>query len=248
MTMSRTRPGIVFYVIPVVMVIFLAGNAALASVNFQSSNLPILVIDTGGHDIPNEPKLDAHMGIIYNGPGQRNNLSDPLNHYDGFIGIELRGNASLMFPKKPYLFETRDELGENLNVPLLGMPAENDWILRAAYIDRTLLRDALAYEMVRRTGQWASRTRHVELVINGGYRGVYVLVESIKPDDDRLDIVRLDPTDISGDALTGGYIYDIGQDENSFGKRRNLKYPINRSCHQHWTKCRSLGPVLGWHY
>lgn len=207
----------------------LMGSSAEASANrrtdLTSSNLPIIVIDTNGQDIPNEPKLDAHMGIIYNGPGQHNHINDPFNEYDGFIGIELRGNASQMFPKKPYLLETRDDLGNNLNVSLFGMPRENDWILRAAYIDKTLLRDVLAYEMARRMGRWASRTRHVELILNGDYRGVYILTESIKPDVNRVNIDRMDSSDITGDEVTGGYIYDIGQDENSFGERRQLKYP-----------------------
>ncbi|MBC6949666.1 hypothetical protein DWB58_17200, partial [candidate division KSB1 bacterium] len=48
--------------------------AALHKVNFTSSNLPIVVIDTHGQAIPDEPKIAADMGIIYNGPGVRNNL------------------------------------------------------------------------------------------------------------------------------------------------------------------------------
>ena len=79
-----------------------------------------------------------------------------------------------MFPKKPYGLETRDSTGANLNVPLLGMPRENDWILRAAFIDKTLLRDHLGLYMSRKTGRWASRSRHCELVLNGDYQGVYV--------------------------------------------------------------------------
>ena len=194
-------------------------------IEFTSSNLPIVIIDTNGKNIPDEPKLDAYMGIINNGPNTRNRVTDVFNEYDGFIGIERRGNASQMFDKKPYLLETRDEQGENLNVSLLGMPEENDWILRAAYIDKTLLRDALALEMSRDMGRWASRTRHVEVVLNGDYRGVYILEESIKPDENRVDIVRMDSSDIAGDNVTGGYIYDIGQTESDFGKRRQLKYP-----------------------
>ncbi|MBN1466845.1 CotH kinase family protein, partial [candidate division KSB1 bacterium] len=143
----------------------------------------------------------------------------------GFIGIETRGNASQMFDKKPYLLETRDDFGANLNISLLDMPKENDWILRAAHIDRTFIRDALALEMSRRMGRWASRTRHVELILNGDYRGVYILEESIKPDKNRLNIARMDSADIAGDDVTGGYIYDIAQTENDFGKRRQLKYP-----------------------
>ncbi|MDW7680799.1 MAG: hypothetical protein SCK70_09555 [bacterium] len=60
--------------------------------DFSSSNLPIIVIDTFGQDIPDEPKITAHMGIIYNGENVRNAITDPFNNYDGMIGIETRGS------------------------------------------------------------------------------------------------------------------------------------------------------------
>jgi hypothetical protein len=199
-----------------------------------SSNLPIMVIDTEGRDIVDEPKTMARMGLIYNGPGQRNQLSDPWNEYDGWIGIEYRGNMSMNFPKKPFTFETRNEDGSDSNVVLLGLPRENDFILRAAFIDRTFLRDAIAYHLSRSIGRWAPRTTHVEVVLNGQYQGIYVLVEKIKPDQNRVNIVRMDSTDIAGDALTGGYIWSVQQSDGDDvvflnsrreGNNRVLKYP-----------------------
>ena len=50
---------------------------------FTSSNLPIVVINTNNVPIPDEPKISADMGIIYNGPGNRNYLTDPCNEYNG---------------------------------------------------------------------------------------------------------------------------------------------------------------------
>jgi hypothetical protein len=210
----------------IVVLFFSVYSSRSQEVNFTSSNLPIVVITTeGGAEIPNEPKIRAHMGIIHNGEGVRNTITDPYNNYDGVIGIEIRGNASASFPKKPYGFETRDSTGANLNVPLLGMPRENDWILRAAFIDKTLMRDHLAYYLSRRSGRWASRTRHCEVVLNGVYQGVYILTEKIKPDNNRLDIARMDADDSAGDSLTGGYIYEISQSGEDFGLRRRYKYP-----------------------
>ncbi|SVA71114.1 uncharacterized protein METZ01_LOCUS123968, partial [marine metagenome] len=100
---------------------------------FSSSHLPIIVVNTNGQEIPNEDKITAHMGIIDNGPGEINYLSDPYNHYDGFIGIEIRGSSTTWFPKKQFAVETRDSLGENNNISLFGMPEENDWIFNAPY-------------------------------------------------------------------------------------------------------------------
>ena len=203
-----------------------SSSVSYKNIILESSNLPIVVINTeNGREIPDEPKLTAHMGIIYNGEGERNYLSGPYNEYDGCIGIERRGNASQNFPKKPYLLETRDEAGNDLNVSLLGMPNQNDWILRAAFLDKTLMRDVLGLRMSRSTARWASRTEFCEVVLNGEYVGVYILMESIRPDKNRVNIMQMDSADISGDAVTGGYIYEVSQSGLDFGKRRRLKYP-----------------------
>ena len=111
---------------------------------FNESNLPIVVIDTDGQEILDDPRIIAHMGIIDNGTGI-NHINDPLNGYDGQISIEIRGSSSQMFPKKQYALETQDIDGENLNVSILDMPEENDWILYAPYSDKSLLRNFLAY-------------------------------------------------------------------------------------------------------
>lgn len=183
--------------------------------DFVSSNLPIVVINTNGQTIPDDPKLTAQMGVIYNGPGQRNNLSDGFNHYNGFIGIETRGESSQTFPKKSYAFETRTAAGDNLNVELLGFPAENDWILYAPYTDKSMVRNDITFKLARDMGRYASRTRACEVVLNGDYQGVYMLMEKIKRDKNRVDIATLNPDEISGDDLTGGYILRIDKWDNN---------------------------------
>ena len=175
---------------------------------FNESNLPIVVIDTDGQEILNDPRIVVHMGIIDNDSGI-NNMDDPFNGYDGQISIEIRGSSSQMFPKKQYALETQDIDGENLNVSILGMPAENDWILYAPYSDKSLLRNFLAYELARNMGRYASRTRFCELVINGDYKGLYIFMEKIKRDNNRVDISKLDPDETTGDDLTGGYILKV---------------------------------------
>src|SRR4030042_102264 len=196
-----------------------------SQVNFSSSNLPIIVLDTYGQPIPNEPKIPADMGIIYNGPGIRNYLTDPFNHFDGHIGIEIRGSSSQMFPKKSDAVETRDSLGNNLNVSLLGMPEKNDWILYAPYTDKTMLRDILTFKIGRDLGHYASRFRFCEMVLNGDYQGVYVLLEKIKRDRNRVDIRSMQPGYITGDELTGGYIIKIDKFDGSLVGGWNSQFP-----------------------
>jgi hypothetical protein len=179
------------------------------AVNFTSSNLPILIIDTHGQEIGDAYRITADMGIIYNGPGQRNYLNDPWNNYNGIITIEYHGSSSQMFPKKPFSIETVDSNGNNLNVSLLGMPQENDWVLHNPYSDKSLLRNVLAYKLSNDMGRYASRTRMCELVLNDEYQGVYVLMEKVKRDRSRINIAEIDSNDVAGDSLTGGYILKI---------------------------------------
>ncbi len=178
-------------------------------VSYGSSNLPIIVLNTNGQPIPDEPRIVAQMGIINNGNGLRNKFDDPFNHFDGRIEIEIRGSSSQGFPKKNYRIEIQDETGMNLDTALLGMPSENDWVLHGPFSDKSLIRNDLTYYMGRKMGRYAPRTRFVELMINQDYQGVYVLMESIKRDSNRVDISNLKPTDIAGDQLTGGYIFKV---------------------------------------
>ncbi len=180
---------------------------------FEESNLPIIVINTFGQVIPDEPKINVHMGIINNASGI-NKITDPFNGYDGNIGIEIRGSSSQMFEKKNYTVETRTSTGENNNVPLLGMPEENDWVLHGPYSDKTLMRNGLTFHLGNQMGRWAPRTIFCELYINDDYRGVYLLMEKIKRDNNRVDISKLNPDEITGLDLTGGYILSIDRVDN----------------------------------
>lgn len=176
---------------------------------FSDSNLPIIIIDTKGGQIVDEPKIEAEMKIINNGPGKRNHLSDTVFQYNNKIGIEFRGSSSQMFPKKPYGFETKDENGEKLEVALLGMPEEEDWTLNATYNDKTLMRDGLTYILAGRVMEYAPRVRYIELVINEDYQGIYLLIEKIKRSKNRVQIAKIGKSDNDGDALTGGYLIQI---------------------------------------
>ena len=221
------------------------GFSAYGQVDFTSSNLPILVIDTHGQDVLDDPKITADLGIIDNGPGQRNSMSDAFNGYAGKIGIELRGSTSQNFPKKPYGMELRDNSGEGVSSSLLGMPAEEDWALVATYNDKSLMRDALAYKLGRDLGRYAARTRFCELVMKKDvviegvpakenvYLGIYMLTEKIKRDKNRVDISKLDPEEISGDDLTGGYILKIDKYTGDSGSGFPSQIaPPNRSGNQ----------------
>jgi hypothetical protein len=186
-----------------------------SQVNFTSSNLPIVLIVTEVPEIPNEPKIPATMRIVDNGPGQRNEITGPFNDFDGNIGIEIRGSSSRMFEKKSYGIEIWDENQNDTIASILGMPEEEDWVLHGPYSDKSLMRNVLTFKLGSDLGRYASRTRFVELVLNNDYRGVYVFMEKIKRDRNRVDIADLSPEENTGDDLTGGYIVKLDKFDGS---------------------------------
>ena len=196
-------------ILAVLLVLF---SLSVTAQNFTDSNLPIVVIETdNGANIPDEPKVLGTMKIIWHQDGSRNYLADidtpEFLNYDGRIGIERRGSSSQNFNKKPYGLGTlQDDNVTNNNVSILGMPAENDWILNSLAFDQTGMRDVLAYELSNRIGQYASRSMYCEVVINGDYKGLYVFMEKIKPDNHRVNVEKMDQTCNQYPEVTGGYI------------------------------------------
>lgn len=189
---------------------------ANAQVNLSSSNLPICVVNSINGNIPDEPKIPGTFTLYYNSDGSRNFPLDDLPLFTHRIGIELRGQTSLvLFDKKSYGVEFRDDLGEDENVEFLGFPEESDFVLHGPFSDKTLMRNALAYHFAGLMMDYAPRIRFVELIVDNDYKGVYLMTEKIKRDKNRVDISNLREEDNEGDQLTGGYIlkFDKGDVE-----------------------------------
>lgn len=176
------------------------------TVQFESSELPIMLINTNGQQIPFTGRITAQMDLKYAGAGNLTFFNGPANEYSGNISIGVRGASSAGYPQRPYKLETQTPFGENNNVPLLGMPAENDWVLISNYNDRSLVRNALAFDLSRKMGQYAPRLHLCEVVLNDNYRGIYAFAEKIKRDNGRVNIATLNFNEVSGDDITGGYI------------------------------------------
>ena len=145
--------------------------------------------------------------------------------YAGNMGFNTRGQSSSMFPKKSYRMEVINDLGEDKQVPLLGMPSEDDWVLHAPYSDKTLMRNFLTYTWFEQMGHYSVRRKFVEVFVNqdgdavtmSDHRGVYVLLEYIKRDGDRVDIAKLGPDELQVPDVEGGYLIkkDKGLDANT---------------------------------
>ena len=168
-------------------------------------------IDTYEKEILDEPKILGELII---------SLDSNIIH-KGYIGIEKRGSSSQYFyEKKQYGVETWDQYGADIDVSLGGLPKEEDWIFYGPYGDKSLIRNNLIYSLSNNMGRYASRSKFMEVIINGDYKGVYSLFEKIKVDKHRVNISKTQSSSGEGtgyiikiDKLTGEAV-DIYNDYN----------------------------------
>ena len=158
-------------------------------------------------EIVDEPKVPAALTI--------KRLDSTL--YEGIIGIEIRGESSQFFDKKSYGFETWDSQYNDLDVALIGFPEEEDWILYGPFSDKSLIRNKLIYELSNRMGRYTTKTEFVELTINYEYKGLYIFMEKLKRDKNRIDISKLENADIDEELISGGYIIKIDKSDMEDG-------------------------------
>ena len=172
----------------------------------QTYDLPILFVDTKGKCLDKNvtEKIPATMRVL---DGKTNSVADSAKGTLYDIGIKVRGQSSALFPKPGYGVEVRDEKGEGLDVSLFGLPPADDWVFHGPYVDKSMMRNALAHWLFRQAGHYSPRTKHFDLYINGVYRGVYVLIEKIKRGKYRVNVSKLKETDVNGEDVTGGYIW-----------------------------------------
>ncbi|MBT7311526.1 T9SS type A sorting domain-containing protein [bacterium] len=167
-------------------ILLLISSTLAAQVDFTSSNLPIILIETDGQAIPDTMDINVVMKIIDNGAGNRNYITDSAIEYD--IGIQTRGNSSqYYFPKKQYGIDTGN------NISIFGMPPEHAWVLQAPYSDKTFMRNVLVYQLATDMGYWAPRTQYCEVILNGNYDGLYVFMERVTQSTSRINLEP--PTD-----------------------------------------------------
>ena len=194
--------------------------AFVTSAFAQTYDLPIVFIDTKNKCLDQNvtEKIPATMSVL---DAATNNVADSAKgtHYD--IGIKVRGQSSAKFPKPGYSVEIRDDKGEGIDVSMFGLPPADDWVFHGPYVDKSMMRNALAHWLFRQAGHYSPRTKHFDLYINGVYRGVYVLIEKIKRGKYRVDVSKLKETDISGDDVTGGYIWAFDKTGTNTGGMGN---------------------------
>jgi len=173
------------------------GTIAVAKEDF-SSHLPVVTIDTRSQTIPGlsrEKDLITTSLKIYDGAGDRNSLSDhPAVSIEA--NIKYRGNSSLHFDKKSYLVKFVDEYGEDKKSKVMGMPEHSTWVLNGPFLDRTMMRNYLCMNVSAEIMGYAPRVRYCELFVDGDYKGVYLMMETVSYGADRVNVTKYKDGDI----------------------------------------------------
>jgi hypothetical protein len=179
-------------------------------------DLPVIVLDAYGSGRPSTTDR-SYVDVAFLGfglvDGSTSLAARPA--ISSLAAYHVRGQSSVMFDKLSYRIELRDEAGLDRDCELLGMPAEADWALVGPHADKTLVHNAFVYGLGGDMGLAVPRLVLAELYLNvddqplasDDYQGVYQVVEIIKNQKNRLDLVQLDPTITTEPDITGGYIF-----------------------------------------
>ena len=207
------------------------GGAALCS------HLPLVLIDTGGEAIPGVPipdsdgdrtddkftttadggtRLRAAISVVDHAEGNNHPTDTPT--LKSTIDIRVRGNSSRYFDKHSYLVRTlTDDGAASRDVAMLGMDEFDEWALHGPYLDKSLIRNYMWYNLAGELMDYAPNVRFCEVLLNGEYQGLYVMTETINSSiDARLKLARP-----SRDAVQTSYVLRL--DRGSGNEVKNIE-------------------------
>lgn len=211
------------------------------------THLPLVIIDTGGQEIPGKRtgETDAFGEWLYTtaADGQdvinisiaiidnqdRNNHPSDAPALTTTTEIRVRGHSSREFEKSSYQLDFVDEKGEAAPAAVMGMPAHSEWVLNGPYLDKSLVRNYMWYNISGEAMEWAPNVRYCELIINGDYRGLYLMVESITNGED----CRLNLSTTSKNLKATGYLLRGDRTaEEDLGSVRDIYSYLERMLNQ----------------
>jgi CotH kinase protein/Chitobiase/beta-hexosaminidase C-terminal domain/Lamin Tail Domain/Fn3 associated len=184
-----------------------------------STDLPVLIIHDFNHGRPPANENTFAAVQLYE-PGT-NGLTSLTNAptLTSRAWIAARGSSTEGYPKVSLKLKLQDELGYPLDEPILGMPAESDWVLYAPNnFEPIMIHNPLAHQMARDFGRYSPRTRFVVVylvqsgtntVAQSSYNGIYVLEEKIKLGKQRVDAPSLNPGQNKLPVVSGGYLMKV---------------------------------------
>lgn len=188
------------------------------------SGIPEVHIDTNGIAVESQTERIPGTMTIRNS-ATSNYPVDGL--YQGKIGIRGRGNSSWEAPKKPFNVELWSEQDQEKDAQILDIAEEQDWLLIPNYFDKSLIRNEVAFELARRIGMlYVPDSRYADVYLNGEYQGLYMIVESVKRDDNRVGVKKLtdSPADQTMPGISGGYILKVDRLRDNAADKKDEPY------------------------
>lgn len=237
---------------PVTYTVTAGGVSRQYVVNITNTGLPVVVLNQSESGDFSEVKTGGILGIgakvvnrfvdfMIRGKDTDWVKDDQLAIYnaDGSVnlpaaacGVRLRGNTTQAYPKKPFAIKF------NSKQAVLGLPAHKRWVLLANWLDHSMIRNAVAFDVAHAIENawkqesiepgipWNVHGRSVELVIDGHHVGNYYLCEQIKIDSKRLNIQ--DPFEDVTDPTfeTCGYLFEIDNNYDEVDKFITKHYSV----------------------
>ena len=189
-----------------------------------STHLPLVMIDTS-EEIPGMPYLNSNNRTSYTAAStgeeyltancrivdHQDTYNTPQDEPDvsAYIQIRVRGNTSRWFDKHSFAVKTVDAGGNYLDIPIMGMEENHEWALHGPFLDKTLMRNYLAMNISGSLMDYAPDVRFCEVIVNGEYQGVYVIMETVSRGKGRIDIQK--PNKVRN---VTGYIIGLENDDN----------------------------------
>lgn len=158
--------------------------------------LPIVEINTEGQTIPGEAihkdgeetrytfaengekTIKANMKVIGVDSSEYHHANGDADVFSK-IRIRIRGNSSRSFDKPSYAIRLIDEEDNNAPQSIMGMDEHHEWVLYGPWLDKTAIRNYMFYNLAGEMMDYAPNVRYCEVILNGEYQGLYVMLESI---------------------------------------------------------------------
>lgn len=128
--------------------------------------------------------------------GQWHSSEDPADQESDIL-IHIRGNSSRAFDKNNYRIKLTEkgDITKGRSLSLMGMPASSDWILHGPFLDKTLIRNYMWMNISAEIMGYAPNVRFCELILDGEYMGVYVLMETIDVSETKVNLTQYEEGD-----------------------------------------------------
>lgn len=154
--------------------------------------------------------------------------------------IRIRGASSQGYEKKSFALKLEE------STRWLGLQKDRDWVLNAAFVDCSMMRHKLSYDLfqsltVEGARRFAASSRFVEVNLNDRYHGVYLLMERVERS--LLDLRRFNKQDTGHACLYKAV--DHGADFLQQGHAAYEQHEPEPEVLEYWSPIEDLNRFVG---